>query len=171
MIITARGQASESSLRPKDVDREFIVAFMSTEEASSWYAEDNIRRDLGRPSEAKIVHDQFGSWNIATPKDTTVEAKDNMNGFIYGNLPMLTMKRGERVRWYLMTGAGFEVHAPHWHGNTGIEGHMRVDTVSLTTMGMTQIDMIPDAVGTWLFHCHVNAHMDAGMIARYQVLP
>jgi FtsP/CotA-like multicopper oxidase with cupredoxin domain len=171
MIITARGQASENSLRPKDVDREFIVAFMSTEEASSWYAEDNIRRDLGRPSEAKIVHDQFGSWNIATPKDTTLEAKDNMNGFIYGNLPMLTMKRGERVRWYLMTGAGFEVHAPHWHGNTGIEGHMRVDTVSLTTMGMTQIDMIPDAVGTWLFHCHVNAHMDAGMIARYQVLP
>lgn len=60
MIITARGQASKDSLRPKDVDREFIVAFLSTEEASSWYAGDNIRSNLGRPGDAKIVHDQFG---------------------------------------------------------------------------------------------------------------
>ena len=31
---------------------------------------------------------------------------------------MISMKRGERVRWYVM-GMGTEVdlHTPHWHGN------------------------------------------------------
>jgi len=29
--------------------------------------------------------------------------------------------------------------------------------------------MVPDAPGTWLFHCHVNDQILAGMQARYQV--
>jgi hephaestin len=30
-------------------------------------------------------------------------------------------------------------------------------------------DMQPDDVGTWLFHCHVNDHIAAGMQTRYKV--
>jgi FtsP/CotA-like multicopper oxidase with cupredoxin domain len=26
-------------------------------------------------------------------------------------------------------------------------------------------------VGMWMFHCHVDEHMEAGMTAMYQVLP
>ena len=29
--------------------------------------------------------------------------------------------------------------------------------------------MIPDDVGTWLFHCHVSDHMAGGMMTRYTV--
>ena len=29
--------------------------------------------------------------------------------------------------------------------------------------------MDPDDPGTWLFHCHVNDHIIAGMLARYGV--
>ncbi|MEQ1575743.1 MAG: multicopper oxidase domain-containing protein, partial [Vicinamibacterales bacterium] len=32
-------------------------------------------------------------------------------------------------------------------------------------------DMVPDAPGIWLFHCHLDDHMEAGMMARYEVLP
>ena len=32
-------------------------------------------------------------------------------------------------------------------------------------------DMVPDRVGTWMFHCHIDEHMEAGMMAMYQVLP
>jgi hephaestin len=31
--------------------------------------------------------------------------------------------------------------------------------------------MVPDRVGTWMFHCHIDEHMDAGMMAMYQVQP
>jgi hephaestin len=30
--------------------------------------------------------------------------------------------------------------------------------------------MVPDDVGTWLLHCHVNDHVSAGMLTRYRVL-
>jgi hephaestin len=30
--------------------------------------------------------------------------------------------------------------------------------------------MVPDNPGTWLYHCHVNDHIVAGMTGRYQVL-
>jgi hypothetical protein len=32
---------------------------------------------------------------------------------------------------------------------------------------MTTIDMLADHPGTWMFHCHVRDHMEAGMMAVY----
>ena len=64
---------------------------------------------------------------------------------------------GQRVRWYVMSSTNdFDVHAPHWHGNTVLVGGMRTDVLTLTFMGMSVANMVPDNVGTWLFHCHVS---------------
>ena len=42
-----------------------------------------------------------------------------INGFIFGNLPGLMMKQGEKVRWYLLgMGNEIDLHTPHWHGET-----------------------------------------------------
>jgi FtsP/CotA-like multicopper oxidase with cupredoxin domain len=38
-------------------------------------------------------------------------------------------------------------------------------------MSMKIADMVPDNPGTWLFHCHVNDHILAGMQATYTVTP
>jgi hephaestin len=80
------------------------------------------------------------------------------------------MKKGERVRWYLI-GMGTEVdlHTPHWHGNTVTLHGMRTDMAELLPGSMMVADMVPDDVGTWLFHCHVNDHISAGMQALYRV--
>jgi hephaestin len=96
----------------------------------------------------------------------------SINGYVYGNLPLLTTNQGQRVRWYLI-GMGTEVdlHTPHWHGNTVLEdGHQR-DVVELLPASLKVADMVPDNPGTWLYHCHVNDHIDAGMLARFQVTP
>ena len=34
---------------------------------------------------------------------------------------------------------------------------------------MVTADMVPDDPGTWLFHCHVNDHISAGMLVRYRI--
>jgi hephaestin len=82
------------------------------------------------------------------------------------------MKRGERVRWYLMANPNEDdVHSPHWHGATVISNMMRTDTLNLGPMGMAVADMVPNTVGTWLFHCHVSDHLDNGMVARFRVDP
>jgi FtsP/CotA-like multicopper oxidase with cupredoxin domain len=96
----------------------------------------------------------------------------SINGLVEGNLPMLTMKRGERIRWYLLTnGNEDDVHTVHWHGQTVLALHMRTDTVPLAPMGMAVADMVPESEGIWLLHCHVNDHMNGGMQALFQVLP
>lgn len=93
-----------------------------------------------------------------------------INGTIFGNLPGLEMKKGERVRWHLI-GMGTEVdlHTPHWHGETVLHHGHRKDVVDLLPGTMTSADMTLTNPGTWLYHCHVTDHITAGMIATYQV--
>ena len=94
----------------------------------------------------------------------------SINGYVYGNLPGLVMKKGERVRWYVM-GMGTEVdlHTPHWHGNVVTINGMRMDVTELMPASMKTADMVPDNPGVWLLHCHVNDHIIAGMQALYTV--
>jgi manganese oxidase len=94
----------------------------------------------------------------------------SMNGYIFGNLPGLLMKQGERVRWYLL-GMGNEkdLHTPHWHGETVTYGRRHTDVVELLPGSMATVDMVADNPGTWLFHCHVADHMEAGMMASYTI--
>ena len=48
---------------------------------------------------------------------------------------------------------------------------MRTDVVSLLPASMMVADKVPDDVGPWLFHCHVNDHITAGMPTRCRVWP
>ena len=164
MIISRPGSTRPDGT-PKDVDRELIVSFHEIDENLSHYLEENLRAYASEkksvsPEELAFFH-PFGRSNFM----------ESLNGFLYGNLSGLTMREGERVRWYLMGNTNFEVHAAHWHGNTVVANHMRTDVTSLTTMEMVVADMVPDNPGTWLFHCHVVDHNMAGMQAHYTVLP
>jgi len=95
----------------------------------------------------------------------------SINGYIFGNLPGLIMKQGERVRWYLL-GMGDEkdMHTPHWHGNTVTYRHRHTDVIELLPASMTSADMLADNPGNWMFHCHVSDHMEAGMMASYTIV-
>jgi len=94
----------------------------------------------------------------------------SINGYVFGNLPGLVMKRGEKVRWYLL-GMGNEkdLHTPHWHGKTVTNGNRNLDVVELLPGSMLAVDMVADNPGTWLFHCHVADHMEAGMMASFTI--
>jgi manganese oxidase len=171
MIITARGMAKPDGT-PKDVDREFVIAFSSMLEGESPYLQENIDRYTSEPKTVSPVSVPTGARGILTgnralPFDPLV--REAMNGFLYGNMPGLGMNVGDHVRWYLMATSNFELHAPHWHGNTVVVQHMRTDVATLLTMGMVVADMVPDNPGTWLFHCHVGGHLRAGMQALYIV--
>lgn len=161
MIITAAGKA-RSDGSPNDVDREFVTMFEVADENQSAYLEQNIQRFAGDPASVDPEDDGFIESNLM----------HSINGYVYGNLPGLTMRVGQRVRWYLM-GMGTEVdlHTPHWHGNTVLSGGMRTDVVGLLPATMVTADMVPDDPGTWLYHCHVNDHILAGMLALYTVSP
>ncbi|HEV8385686.1 MAG TPA: multicopper oxidase domain-containing protein, partial [Candidatus Acidoferrales bacterium] len=74
------------------------------------------------------------------------------------------------VRWYLL-GMGNEVdlHSPHWHGKTLRYEQRQTDVIELLPGSMATADMNADNPGTWLYHCHVADHIDAGMMAKYTI--
>jgi FtsP/CotA-like multicopper oxidase with cupredoxin domain len=161
ILINAKGSTKLDGT-PKDVDREFITAFAVFDETESWYFQANAmnRREYaqGLRFTDPAFRRQFLMYSI--------------NGLIEGNLPMLMMKKRERVRWYLFAnGNEDDVHTPHWHGQTVIFNNMRMDMVHLEPMMMVVADMVPDNVGTWLFHCHVNDHIEGGMQALFTATP
>jgi hypothetical protein len=94
-----------------------------------------------------------------------------INGYIFGNLPGLVMKQGDRVRWYLL-GMGNEkdMHTAHWHGKTVTYRQRHTDVVELLPASMSSADMIADNPGTWMLHCHVADHMEAGMMATFTIV-
>jgi manganese oxidase len=94
----------------------------------------------------------------------------SINGYVFGNLPGLYIKKGEKVRWYLL-GMGNEkdLHTPHWHGKTVSDGKRNTDVVELLPASMVSVDMRGDNPGTWIFHCQVTDHMEAGMMALFTI--
>ena len=48
-------------------------------------------------------------------------------------------------------------------------GYHREDVYDLFPGVFATVEMIPDSVGVWLLHCHVNDHMVGGMQTLYTV--
>src|SRR4029078_2341182 len=118
------------------------------ENSSRW--EETNRLSLARPPKAD--DGEFGESNLM----------HSINGYVYGNLPGLTMKEGGSVRWYVMAmGTEVHLHTPHWHRNTVVSNGMREDVVQLLPASMLTADMQPDNVGTWFFHLHVHDYIIA----------
>jgi FtsP/CotA-like multicopper oxidase with cupredoxin domain len=47
----------------------------------------------------------------------------------------------------------------------------RTDVVSRMPAQMVPVNMVPDNPGIWMFHCHIDDHMEARMSALYKIEP
>jgi FtsP/CotA-like multicopper oxidase with cupredoxin domain len=158
IVISRKGELQANG-RLKGIDREFVVLFSVFDENQSLLLDKN--RAAFAP-ESKPDDEAFHESNLMHA----------MNGYVYTNLPGLEMREGERVRWYqLGLGTEVDLHTPHWHGNTLTETGRRVDVLNLMPGTHVTVDMQPDNPGTWMYHCHVNDHINAGMMANYVVKP
>ena len=179
IIVARRGQANSDGT-PNDVDREIVALFTAFNENQSWYVQENIAAHISAADQKALdgreanFSDSQGYFTFAGTGFAETNYKFSVNGYLYGDGPVMTVKQGQRVRWYLLdmgdVGA-LNFHTPHWHGNTVLSHGTRRDTLFLLPLGTETADMVPDAPGLWLFHCHLDDHMDAGMMARYEVLP
>jgi hephaestin len=170
IIVSAKG-TTKSDGTPKDVDREFVAFFYTSNENQSWYIDENIARFIADPKALKTggspfpvfqgdrVEVGFGASNL----------RETINGYMFGNGPGFTMKQGERVRWYTAGMGGS--HTAHWHANTVMLDERGTDVVPLAPAEMHTVDMTADNPGTWMFHCHVEGHLAIGMYTHYMVEP
>ena len=165
IVVTKKGFATPDG-KPADVDREFVLGSSIYDENDSAYTDINIATYLGE--------DQVN--NEVLKKDYIYRLSNwmhSINGYCYNNLPGLDMYTGERVRWYSFTmGQEFDFHSAHWHAQTLITSRgKRVDVLYTFPNYVLVADMVPDAAGVWLFHCHVDSHVASGMVSNFTVIP
>jgi len=141
IIITSSESANKDGT-PNDIDKEFINLFLIFDESEEDMDEEE--------AEGHLMH--------------------VINGYIFGNLKALDMKKGDKVRWHLI-GLGTEVdlHSAHWHGETVEVNGRNTDVIELVPGSMISVDMTAENPGTWLYHCHVADHVTAGMITTYTI--
>ncbi|XP_069474464.1 ceruloplasmin [Ambystoma mexicanum] len=141
-------------------ETEFILMFSVVDENLSWYLDDNI-----------------GTYCTADvdKEDEDFQESNNMhaiNGYMYGNLPGLTMQSGNTIKWHLFgMGSEVDIHSAYFHGQTLTEQRHRVDTINLFPATLVETVMKPTTPGKWLLSCQVNDHVEAGMQAIYEVRP
>ncbi len=157
IIVTSRGRA-RADASPVDVDREFVTLFAVFDENVSQYLDANIARFT--TTKVDPDDDDFAESNLMHA----------INGRLWGDLEGLTMRAGERVRWHVLAmGTEVDLHTPHWHGATLLMSERRVDVMQLMPASTRTLDMRPDSPGTWMYHCHVNDHITAGMMVTFKV--
>lgn len=158
LVVTKRGMARIDG-SPVDVDREITVLFSSQLEALNPFIGDTLRDPKLNPHHVSQATRGFIGLN----------AFPTINGYVYGNMPMITMRVGEHVRWYLLSTQDFlDGHAPTWDGQTVTWQGNRSDVVDLSTPHLV-VDMVPDNPGVWLLMCSVNVHLELGLKGRFRV--
>ncbi|XP_064186262.1 ceruloplasmin isoform X2 [Anguilla rostrata] len=162
LVICKRSFMGKIGLK-KEIE-EFALLFMVFDENESWYIDENIKTYVPNTSKASKDNEEFVESNLMHA----------MNGRVYGNLRGLTMHVGDKVYWYLM-GMGNEVdmHTVHFHGHSfdyKLSGVHRADVFDLFPATFQTVEMRPVYPGTWLLHCHVTDHIEAGMETTYTVL-
>ncbi|HKW44970.1 MAG TPA: multicopper oxidase domain-containing protein [Candidatus Eremiobacteraceae bacterium] len=159
LIVTRQG-AARADGSPADVDREVVTLFSVQIETLSPFIGSSL-------SDPKLNSRHIKKSSATFFVDNAIHS---INGYVYGNMPMLTLRAGERVRWYLLSTQGnLDGHSPTWSGETVLSLGNRGDVVALP--GPHAIaDMVPDNIGIWQLTCSINAHLANGLEARYQVV-
>ncbi|CAK6441526.1 unnamed protein product [Pipistrellus nathusii] len=141
-----------------------VLHFMIFNENESWYLEENINTYSLEPNQVDRNDDIFELSNHMHA----------INGRLYGNNQGLTFHVGDEVNFYLIgLGAETDLHTAHFHGHSfeyTDSGLYRSDVYDLPPGTYKTVKMHTRDVGTWLFHCHVSSHLDAGMESTYTVM-
>jgi manganese oxidase len=86
-----------------------------------------------------------------------------------GNTPIFRSRVGQIVQWDVLT-IGDDFHTFHVHGHRWVnpDGTPQ-DTRTIGPAESFRVRWREDNPGTWLYHCHVEQHMNMGMIGIYRV--
>ncbi|XP_054852243.1 hephaestin isoform X2 [Eublepharis macularius] len=159
LLICKEGTLKSISQRRHDVDLDFFLMFSVIDENKSWHLRENIVSFCRDPESVDEEDEEFRESN----------QMHAINGYVFGNLPMMTMCAGDHVSWHLFgMGNEIDVHTAFFHGQTlTIRGH-RTDVASLFPATFVTAEMIPHNIGKWLLSCQVHDHL-LGMEAFYEV--
>ncbi|XP_007535657.2 hephaestin [Erinaceus europaeus] len=161
LVTCKRGSLNQKSPpQRQDVDNDFFLLFSVVDENLSWHIDENIVTHCSDPASVDKDDEEFQESN----------KMHAINGFVFGNLPDLSMCSRKPVAWHLFgIGNEVDVHTAFFHGQMlTIRGH-RTDVAHIFPATFVTAEMVPQEPGTWLISCQVNSHLQDGMQALYKV--
>nr|XP_020639957.1 hephaestin [Pogona vitticeps] len=160
LLVCKEGILKSLSQRRHDVDLDFFLMFSVVDENESWHLEENVAAFCTEPDSVDVEDEEFKESN----------KMHAINGFVFGNLPEMSMCAGDHVSWHLFgMGSEMDVHTAFFHGQTLLVRGHRTDVVSLFPATFVTAEMTPCNIGKWLLSCEVQDHLIAGMEALYEV--
>uniref|UniRef100_A0A671YSR9 ferroxidase n=1 Tax=Sparus aurata TaxID=8175 RepID=A0A671YSR9_SPAAU len=158
LIICKRGTLDVHGDRSGDY--QYALLFMVNDENFSWYLDENIRTYITNPASGLKENEDFIESN----------KMHGINGFLYGNLPGLSMCQGNKIHWHMFAlGNEVDMHSVHFHGQILTVQNHHTDMVSLFPASSFTAEMVADNPGHWLLTCTVNDHLMAGMQAIFEI--
>uniref|UniRef100_A0A663LPN6 Hephaestin like 1 n=1 Tax=Athene cunicularia TaxID=194338 RepID=A0A663LPN6_ATHCN len=138
----------------------FALMFSIVDENFSWYLDENINTFCLEPATVDKEDEGFQTSN----------RMHAINGYIYGNLPVLEMCADTSMSWHLFgMGSEIDIHAAYFYGHTFTNRDQRADVIGLFPATFITAEMTPGNPGRWLITCQVNEHLRGGMEALYDV--
>uniref|UniRef100_A0AAX7VE86 ferroxidase n=1 Tax=Astatotilapia calliptera TaxID=8154 RepID=A0AAX7VE86_ASTCA len=144
----------------KNYNKEFHLMATVFDENLSWYLDDNIRTFTTAPNTVNKEDEGFIESN----------KMHAINGFVYNNLPGLTMCKGDKVSWHLSgLGSETDIISLYFQGNRFIYEQNRRDTISVFPHISHTVTMEPDSMGQFEVVSATVNHYRNGMRANYTV--
>ncbi|XP_060933468.1 ceruloplasmin [Limanda limanda] len=154
------GQGSLKKGVQKNFDKEFHLMATVFDENLSWYLDENIKTFTTAASTVNKDDESFMESN----------KMHAINGFVYRNLPGLTMCKGDKVTWHLSgLGSETDINSLHFQGNRFIYRQNRRDTISVFPHISHTVTMVPDSMGQFEVVSPTVMHYQGGMRANYTV--
>lgn len=103
---------------------------------------------------------------------TLMMSGTSFNGLHAPNTPLLEGYLGERTRFITLA---TEPHTFHLHGHPWLSEGRVIDTFLVDADRPHAFDVLAGGVdaypGDWMYHCHINSHLQAGMWGIFRVYP
>lgn len=141
IIVTRQGMANSDG-SPRDVDREFVVAFFVFDELGG--------------EEPGLMHSVNG-FIFGNLLGLEAKQGEKVRWHVLGMGSEIDL---HTPHWH---GETVQVGAPHIARNT--------DVLELLPASMVTADMKAFNPGEWLYHCHVADHIHAGMATTFTIMP
>uniref|UniRef100_A0A8B9F728 ferroxidase n=1 Tax=Amazona collaria TaxID=241587 RepID=A0A8B9F728_9PSIT len=160
LLVCKKGTADETSIEGTGAVNAFALMFSIVDENFSWYLDENINTFCLEPATVDKEDEDFQTSN----------RMHAINGYIYGNLPVLEMCADTSMSWHLFgMGSEIDIHAAYFYGHTFTSRDQRADVIGLFPATFITAEMTPGNPGRWLITCQVNEHLRGGMEALYDV--
>ncbi|KAL4440358.1 hypothetical protein ABPG75_003359 [Micractinium tetrahymenae] len=158
LVVASKGALDSTTGLPTGVDALVPLLFNVQDEGSSPLLQQNMA--AANLSVAATFGATWGESNLM----------HSINGYMYCNMPGLTAKRGDTVR-YVLVGMGSEVdlHSPIFTGQVLRGKSLAMHTAELLPTVTQEVDVTLEQAGSWPVYCEVHDHYLAGMRATLVV--